>query len=274
MQTSTWARLSIPGTQLAEARLQCHHAAQINTRLARGFVAAQPDDSHTNLEWDTAAGALTGRPVSSFRLGLRIADLTLLLLAPSGETTADFPLDGRTFQDGLSWLGERLRALGLDPAPLAQPIHFSLDDHPLLHGAAFRFKGREPLFLELAKWYGNAALALDFTSAPVRCWPHHFDIAASIVKGASSVGVGMSPGDAAYDQPYFYVTPWPYPEAGSLPRLGLGRWQTAGWVGAVLTAGDVLAHTDQARYVQEFLNGAVDATSAKTNPSRSTISPV
>ncbi len=84
----------------------------------------------------------------------------------------------------------------------------------------------------------------------------------------------MSTGDAAYDQPYFYVTPWPYPEAGSLPRLGLGRWQTAGWVGAVLTAGDVLAHTDQARYVQEFLNGAVDATSAKTNPSRSTISPV
>ncbi len=187
--------------------MQCHHAAQINTRLARGFVAAESDDSHTTLVWDADAAALIGKPVASVRLGLRIRDLTLLLLGPSGETIDVFSLDGRTFEDGLGWLDERLRAAGLDPAPLGQPIHFSLDDHPLLLGAAFRLKGNQPLFEELAKWYGNAAAAFDFLSSPVRCWPHHFDIAASIAKGASSVGVGMSPGDASYDRPYFYVTP-------------------------------------------------------------------
>jgi hypothetical protein len=259
MQTSKWASLSIPGTQLAEARLQCHHAAQLNTRLARGFVAAQPDDSHTSMVWDVAAAALVGRPVSSFRLGLRIPDLTLVLLGSPGETIADFPLDGRTFADGLGWLGERLRAIGLDPAPLALPIHFSLDDHPLLHGAAFRLHGSEPLFEELAKWYGNAAWAFDFLSSPLRCWPHHFDIAASIAKGKSTVGVGMSPGDKTYDQPYFYVTPWPYPEAASLPPLTLGHWHTEGWTGAVLMADEVLSQGDQPRYVREFLDTALAA---------------
>jgi oligo-1,6-glucosidase len=44
------------------ARLQCHHAAQINTRFARGFVAPKPDDSHTSPTWDPSAGALLGEP--------------------------------------------------------------------------------------------------------------------------------------------------------------------------------------------------------------------
>ena len=41
---SGWSRLHIPGKELVEARLQCHHAVQINTRLARGFVPAKADD--------------------------------------------------------------------------------------------------------------------------------------------------------------------------------------------------------------------------------------
>ena len=57
------------------------------------------------------------------------------------------------------------------------------------------------------------------------CWPHHFDIA-TLVKledgqpaNARSIGVGVSPGDEYYAQPYVYVSPWPRFDAGKLPDL-------------------------------------------------------
>src|SRR5712671_4870905 len=183
MSHSQWAILRMPGEELAEARLQCHHAVQINTRLACGFVSAKADDSHTSLCWDTAAGALIGQLVDRFRLGLRIADLTIVLLEPSGDVVKEFPLDGRTVEEAVNWLGERLTANGRDPAPLANPLHFELNDHPLLHGARFQFRGCKVRFEELAKWYSNAAVCLSSIASPVRCWPHHFDIATQIAAG-------------------------------------------------------------------------------------------
>jgi hypothetical protein len=256
---ATWSGLRIPGKELAEARLQCHHAVQINTRLARGFVPPQADDSHTSLVWYPVVGALIGQPVDQFRLGLRIADLTLVLLESAGDVVAEFPLDGRTVAEATNWLGKQLTSIGHEPAPLADPLHFELDDHPLIHGAQFEFRGREALFEDLAKWYGNAALCLSSISAPVRCWPHHFDIAAQIAAGEHSIGVGLSPGDRSYSQPYFYVTPWPYADASLLPELSTGSWHTEGWVGAVLIADEILPKLDQQRFVRRFFDRAIAA---------------
>ncbi len=257
MQTPDWSRLSIAGTELLEARIECHHAVQINTRLTRGLLPATDDDSHTSLAWDPLANALTGQAIATLRLGLRIRDLTLLLLRPASEEIASFPLDGHTFAEALGWLSEHLRASGLEPDPLSLPIHFKLDEHPLLHGARFRVSGRELLFEELAKWYSNAALCLNAVSSPVRCWPHHFDIATQIGSGDRSTGVGMSPGDGSYSQPYFYVSPWPYPDVSTLPPLVLGHWHTEGWVGAVLTAEEILPKTDQRISVESFMQRAI-----------------
>jgi hypothetical protein len=252
-----WETLRQPGGRLAEARLQCHHAVQLNTRLARGFVPARSDDSHTSLTWDSSARALTGEPVSSFHLGLQIAELKLVLLGESGERLSEFPLDGRTFEEARGWLGGQLRSAGLDATPLAQPIHFELDDHPLLHGARFALRGHEPLFEELARWYSNAAGVLEPIASPIRCWPHHFDIGSSIAEGERSIGVGLSPGDGSYSQPYFYVTPWPRPEPDRLPDLPAGGWHTRGWTGAVLRADEILARSDQWDLARSFLDNAI-----------------
>jgi hypothetical protein len=253
----TFRPLAIPGKELVDARLQCHHAVQVNTRFTRGFAPPQADDSHTSLSWDWSARALVGRESAGLQIGLRFADLTLLLRGPSGDEA--LPLDGRTFQDALNWLGESLTAAGFDPAPLTQPIHFELDDHPLLHGASFRLRGTERLFEELGNWYGNGALCLSKFSSPVRCWPHHFDIATQIGMSERSIGVGMSPGDASYGQPYFYVSPWPYPDASALPALMSGKWHTGGWIGAVLTADEILPEADQQKFIQLFLDKAIAA---------------
>jgi hypothetical protein len=104
--------------------------------------------------------------------------------------------------------------------------------------------------------------------SPVRCWPHHFDIATlvSIPGGAPgevrTIGVGLSPGDGSYAEPYFYVTPWPAPDGPTLPELPAGAaWHRAGWFGAVLT-GTAIFHDAEAtpparkRMIRDFLDGA------------------
>jgi hypothetical protein len=109
-------------------------------------------------------------------------------------------------------------------------------------------------------------------ASPVRVWPHHFDIAVLIELGAEddrpvdpeearSVGVGMTPGDDSYPDPYWYVTPWPYPAATGLPKLPPpGAWHTDGWVGAVLGAADLVGAGDeraQATRAASFARAAI-----------------
>ena len=100
----------------------------------------------------------------------------------------------------------------------------------------------------------------------MRCWPHHFDIATLLAAGgeggeARTIGFGMSPGDGSYGQPYFYVSPWPYPEPQRLrPLTQGGRWHTEGWLGAVLTGEDVVRSESaaaQAERVSWFADEAV-----------------
>ncbi len=72
----------------------------------------------------------------------------------------------------------------------------------------------------------------------------------------------MSPGDGSYAEPYWYVTPWPYPAAERLPELDTGRWHTDGWVGAVLTGTEVVdqsKHANQQEFIDAFLQEAAFA---------------
>ncbi|GET43666.1 hypothetical protein [Microseira wollei] len=83
--------------------------------------------------------------------------------------------------------------------------------------------------------------------------------------GEMTVGVGMSPGDKSYDEPYWYVTPWPYPDTTNLPQVdGGGFWHTQHWVGAVLKASQLTQESAsaQAKQVRVFLDSAVKASKA------------
>jgi hypothetical protein len=99
----------------------------------------------------------------------------------------------------------------------------------------------------------------------VVCWPHHFDIATlvSLEEGspanARSIGVGASPGDQYYDQPYFYISPWPRFDGEKLPDPPApGRWHTEGFFGAVLTGEEILAMKDRGRGLMGFVTAAFD----------------
>jgi len=262
-----WTPLVSDPRALVDARLQLHWAAQIVSGVGATHLETRDDDSHPNLGWDPEAAALAGHPVGELRAAITPADLTLHLLDPRSVSLASYPLDGRSLEDGRAWMAGALAEQGL-PARLDLP-GYDLPGHAVANGAAL---DADPAHRrELAAWFASAHHALERIrdahagASTVRCWPHHFDIATLIpVAGEGrSVGVGMTPGDHRFPEPYWYVTPWPYPDDPELSDLPHGHWHTEGWIGAVLTGTDTVAAAEaQEVRVAEFLDAAVRASRA------------
>lgn len=278
---ATWQQLgALAPRTLTEARLDCHYCAQIPSAAGVSLLDPAPDDSHSNLGWSENLGALVGRPVPEekyFQAALRVGDLTVMLLDAEGEPVADFSLPGRTLGAGYEWLngaaasylGGRPLSKTISPQPLELPPH-SLASNTVIATSADALE-------ELARWYGNAdALIGEMTAdnpnaSEVRCWPHHFDIASLISldpggdpETSRSISVGMSPGDGSYEEPYFYVNPWPAPQGAELPSLaGGGHWHSEGWIGGALPAGDLIAGAAdpkaQASRAKQFMESAIAA---------------
>ena len=276
MDGTGWRPLrGVDRSRLREARLQAHHAMQWLARAARATIPARPDDAHTNLGWDVRLdGFITHALRDGVRLGLKIADLALVVLG-AGDTPA-LHLDGQRDVAVRQWLGTQIAALGFDPAGLDAPAPYTIPEHAVANGAAYAAGGFTDAFAELAAWFANADRALDdvraalagrgFVASAVRCWPHHFDIAtlalldASGVDHVRSVNAGLSPGDDWYDEPYFYVSPYPYPDAARLPALPpLGHWHTRGFTAAIAPASRIAATRDREAESVAFLRAATES---------------
>jgi hypothetical protein len=268
---TAWRPLrSFDRARLAAARLQAHHATQWLARTARAYVPARSDDSHTSLGWDDALGGLTSHPLpDGTHLGLRLADLTLALFSTDASAPHDsFSLAGRCDADACAWLMDHAAMRHLDPGALDAPLPYMLAEKP--DGGAYTVDAEA--LGELAGWFSNANAALGairehivtrgIAAPPVCCWPHHFDLDTLVTVAAGrTTGIGFEPGDAYYDEPYFYVSVYPAPDVAALPALpAVGRWHTRDFTAAVATAQAILGAADQGEAVQKFLRAAADAT--------------
>ena len=263
---SRWIRLGDPlPAELTDARLQLHWAVQLLAAFGESFVPHRPDESQSSISWSPERRAfLSGETVdgSSIRLGLQPGGFSYRLFGPGAAQSEPFGLEGRTLAEAATWLETQLVSrLGPDGNAFMPPTP-EIPGHKVGRGAAF--DAALPDLAELERWFHDASLLLEAVSAaeegasPVRCWPHHFDIAVLIdlhhgedptvgPDETRSIGIGMTPGDDSYSDPYFYVSPWPYPEAADLPKLPPpAMWHTTDWVGAVLTAEDLIAAGDEA----------------------------
>jgi hypothetical protein len=268
----TWRALgTVAPSELSQARIQLHWATQLVSAPGTSLLPPAEDYSHTNLGWDAELGVLTGHNVgpASMQAALVFEGLELLVLDGRRER-ASMRLAGHTLQQGLAWLGHEISSEG---KALALPVH-EMPPYAVGEGGVFSDAGTEAR-AELSAWFANSfglirdAVADYPDAAPVRCWPHHFDVASLLTlhsgvgaEEARSIGVGFSPGDGSYDQPYFYVTPWPYPDADGLPPLADGaHWHTEGWTGAVLTAEQLLSTppAERQRTARHALDRAVAA---------------
>jgi len=272
-----WSKMGrMPPAALVEVRNLAHHAAQWPAKAARANLSAVPDDSHSAFTWDAAHAALVSRVLPAkgggVRVGIRMARLELIVT--SGDSVLDaFQFDGRTDAAAGAWIDSKLQALGLKPAGSVK-LPYALPDHPTGgRPHELGMLGRE--LGELSRWFGGPAEALEEFAAklaglrpgpgPLLCWPHHFDMAtlvrldADAGESARSVGVGVSPGDEFYAQPYVYVSPWPRFDGGNLPELPPpGHWHTEGFFGAVATGEEILAMRDRGKALLAFITGAFE----------------
>ena len=259
---------------LVAARNQAHHAVQWVTRLSRANLPARPGDHHSNLGWHRDRQALVSHELAAsdravYRAGLRIDAMTLFIA--EGATAIDeFALDSHNDAEAGAWLDGLADRIGLRPAT-GVVLPYQL---PPVIGTHYTCAAARPDFVTLARWFDAGDDILQETRmklvgvvpgpSPVRCWPHHFDMATllSLASGdpetAPSIGIGMSPGDDFYAEPYFYISPWPAPPVDALPNLPKpGHWHTDGFVGAVATAHEVLTQADRRQALRRFIDGAV-----------------
>jgi len=229
----TWQTLgSVAPRGLVAARVELHWAAQILGAAADGYLAHASDDSHTAMTWQD--GALVGKA----GVALRVAAFEL---AVGSETLA---LDGKTLVEAMAWTDARLGG--------HREIHardYEMPPRP----AKFERAPIADALAELARYFGNANELLA-RFAPCVVWPHHFDLGGILALGDKrEIGIGMSPGDRNYDEPYLYVTPYPVAPNAVMPALAAGGQWSTHFTGAVL-ANLVLAGEPGAR---AFMDAAI-----------------
>lgn len=184
------------------------------------------------------------------------------------QVVSSLPLENASEAEAAAWLDAELKKLGLDPSssvtlpyelpkPVADTRVFSAGTES---ASLSTLSAWFDLAHELLSEFAAANARLDPGPSPVRCWPHHFDIATYVsleagdFETARGVGVGMLPGDETYDQPYFYINPWPHLDLADLPAVPQpGHWHREGFVGAIATAEELLSSSEIKKTLKHFI---------------------
>ena len=258
--STTWHKLTLDPKKLVSPREELHQAIQSVAMVGRHFLPKSEEDEYANLEWDEEFFGLVGQEIGEhLQTGLRFSDFTYWILREGKPRTTLF-MEGKTHKELHDWIKGRLKDFGLDGQGMWLNLPYELPPYP--KGMNVFSYEEIKYFSELGKYFSNAnailreiaATSSDFS--PVKCWPHHFDIATlKTLDEKRSINLGFSPGDEHYLEPYFYVTPWPFlgPENLKLLPLKAGHWHHGTFVAAILTASDLLKSEDQADLVKGFL---------------------
>lgn len=256
---------SIPPASLAPARRELHAAVQLVAAAGGSLLPPRADDGHASMSWQDGLG-FVGEPLpgDGVRVGVEPAKLVLWVLGTDLHLLDELPLDGRTLADARHWLGGALTGRVMTRNSIKSiELPEELRNERKLEAPFVKHVEAA----ELARYYSNANFLLArwaSASSPIRCWPHHFDIAVLLAgpHDGQTIGVGMSPGDASYGEPYWYVTPWPHSgEFVSQPLAGAGTWHAGNWVGAVLRSSQMRRQdaTTQQTQVSAFAASAIAA---------------
>ncbi len=249
--TDAWPILTFPNPQqLTPIIVQLHHAAQLIAMVGDSLLPKAEDDSQSNLGWRIGGAAFPGQPLpGGHRFELYSENLDIGLVNGDDQLLDRFHLVGLNREQAVNRIREIATAHGLHGEAIHPIRHFTLPDHPILHGAPFQMED-EILLKEAAHYRSVADIALRYFAeafpgtGPVRIWPHHFDSGTVITAPASregyadcTIGIGLAIADADVAEPYFYInhtSPNEAPAYDDLPALDAGYWHTRNWTGAIL----------------------------------------
>ncbi len=275
-----WKRLGHPPPgHLERARIETHHAAQWLARIARAALSARADDSQMNLSWDDARQTLFSRDLPAkdgiARMGLSFVEGSLVMVQ-YGKVIARQDLLMQTERDIARWAEMQASQLGIDPLSFGYGFPYTLPAHAVQHGQPYGLRRNDPAVMELGRWFANADLLFQDIRAALphrrpgpteaRIWPHHYDLGLLLpleegdLERVPAVGVGLSPGDTLFNEPYFYVRPYPVNSFRTLPPLPApAGWHTEQFTGAIIRGTDVVRLANQFEETRATLQACIDA---------------
>jgi hypothetical protein len=119
-----------------DTRVEVHEAFRAAAKLGLALLSPEPDDSHHSFTWSAAHRAFVQRLIDGrFRVGVRIADLTLLFLDAEDRVITEFALRASSHDlvaiaslyANAAEILERLHAQHPDASPVRLwPHHFDV----------------------------------------------------------------------------------------------------------------------------------------------------
>lgn len=247
-----WKELTQKDFQaLRESIDTIHHALQFVAIVGKYLLPPRTDDSHTAMEWISSRMIFAGEWINAdrtFRVTLNPELLRLELCDYDWNCLSEINMVNKTKMEIYALLKLQLSQLGVSVANLSIDMHYDIPRHITDNGGTYKIENPDH-FREIANYYSNAHLVLKQVIANVneatliRCWPHHIDLATNIIVQRDengsllrTIGVGITPPDTYYNEPYFYMRIWSRDnlEITEFPELNAGRWHQKDWTGAVL----------------------------------------
>jgi hypothetical protein len=239
----------------AEARRVAHIAVTIAASWAATHLLASSKHRLLNMSWNTAVGAVVGRPAHGLSAGVRLADLNLVLVRED-TLLRNRPVSGTSPADLVIWLRTTAAALGGRDSRLSLPPY----DPPEGFSAATALPVISPdASTRLSTHFARASAILadlhrehDGSTAP-RCWPRDFDFTVKIPLAKTpehhiEVGYGQCEGEPCWGV-------WPSDETEA-PTLRQGMWVEGDRPGAVLLESE-LPEFGGERAIREWLSSVL-----------------
>ena len=226
---------------------QIHFISQYLATSGKSFLEHRPDDSHTNVGFNSTTKSLETWDLDKNGLKL-IFDLTQFKLKWNSEDLLELELNGKSHRQVVEWLEKSAIQVGLKK-PYTFDLHYDL---PFEWNDQLSFELNEQNSLKelirlriLANGVLDSFLSSANLKSDIRIWPHHFDTGAfAILEDSSgkSIGMGMAIPDALINDHYFYLSGYHGHDGintSGFKTLSMGEWKNEGFKGAVIAASNI-----------------------------------
>ena len=247
-----------------------HQLSLVLAKANRTFVPAKPDDSHTNLYFDSVSHRIYGRWISvdskEIILALNLKSFTYEWVDRSLKSLQSHEIENKTFSEIEESIANGLADLGLDGTGFSAPLHFETPKYSFADSAFEKWDEQSIQNWEFVRELANIAsfelLGLLQTPSEIRIWPHHFDTGIYVEQSNSiGLGFGLAMSDSLLNEPYFYLTGYGLNGSRinyySVNNLTNGKWIiTDNFKGAVLPLSEL--NNEPGDLINLFVNEAID----------------
>jgi len=243
-----------------------HHASQFLAMVGESYLEDQPDDSNTNISFDSESSSVQSRAVGDFQVKLNVPDWRLEVMN-AGVLQNSYQLAGKLKDELFEWLKQEISTAGLDAEKLKYIDHYEVAEHEVDVGQPFQELNIDLVNSWLTMRTNANKILSDLNeivgvNSDVRIWPHHFDTGTYYELGEKkAIGAGWAIADTLCDNPYLYIYGWDGNKKldySEVPDLAIGKWiVTEGWQGAVIESVELSASSDQYSATNSFMRDVV-----------------